>query len=348
MYDRPLAAAPEPEVPIEVVDSSSFFFEEDAAAASAAAAAAAASAAPAPAKAARDSALLSGRAPLPPTEQLLKPRPGASSQDHSSATGRASPSVGYDVGSWCSVASLTAAPRPWSHAMKKPVPLVALSSGSAMCLCDDGSVTSVPLDAFASGTVEHPAQPAKQVLPPFSSRDDIVSHAAMLYSSASRQLLLTATASTVHLLAVGGDCPGIVGRHSTNGPITCLSVPSGGLGARLHQHVFVGSNNGSAGLIELIDIDATSARPVLSLNRGLVAQPLMGGTGGVSALASLPSNPFLVAAGLNDGAVLPVVLLPSPSCCFTRRSRLGRQRQHIRCQGRGRDGRRCAAAESRL
>jgi hypothetical protein len=54
-------------------------------------------------------------------------------------------------------------------------------------------------------------------------------------------------------------------------------------------------------MIELIDIDASTARPILSLNRGLVTQPLLGSSGGVSALASLASNPFLVAAGLTDG-----------------------------------------------
>jgi WD40 repeat protein len=135
----------------------------------------------------------------------------------------------------------------------------------------------------------------------FSSGDGIVSHASMLYSSASRQLLMSSTASTMHLLSLSGDSSEIVGRHSTNGSITCLSVPSGGRAARLHQHVFVGSSNGSAGMIELIDIDASAARPILSLNRGLVTQPLSGSVGGVSALASLPSNPFLLAAGLTDG-----------------------------------------------
>ena len=93
MYDRPLVAAAEPEVAIAVVDSSSFFLEEDAAAAAATAAAAAA-AAPAPAKAARDPALLSGRTPLPPTEQLLKHKPAAS-LDAAAATGKAELSVVY-------------------------------------------------------------------------------------------------------------------------------------------------------------------------------------------------------------------------------------------------------------
>jgi hypothetical protein len=301
MYDRPLAPSPEPEVevPIETVDSASFFRPEEATADSARDSNAAA----APVKAARDAALLSGRAPLPPTEQLLKPRSQATSKDLAAAeTGRKSPSVGYDVGSWCSVASLSAAPRPWSHTMKKPVPLAAVASGNALCVCDDGSVNVIPFDAFTSGEVEHLAQATKQMPPLFNSREDVVSHAAMLYSSASRQLLISSTASTMHLLSVGDDSSEMVGRHSTTGSITCLSVPSAGLGSRLHQHVFVGSSNGSAGTIELIDIDASTARPILSLNRGLVTQPLMGSAGGVSALASLPSNPFLVAAGLTDGA----------------------------------------------
>jgi hypothetical protein len=301
MYDRPLAPSPQPEVevPIETVDSSSFFCGEESIADITARDE---SAAPAPAKAARDSALLSGRAPLPPSEQLLKPRSDASSTGLSAAqTGRKSPSAALDVGSWCSIASLSAAPRPWSNAMKKPVPLAAIASGNALCLCDDGSISFIPFEEFASGEVEHAAQASKHLPALFNSREDTLSHAALMYSSASRQLLVSSTASAMHLLSVGGDGSELVGRHVTNGSITCLSVPSAGLGARLHQHVFVGSSNGSAGTIELIDIDASAARPILSLNRGLVTQPLMGSSGGVSALASLPSNPFLVAAGLTDG-----------------------------------------------
>jgi WD40 repeat protein len=185
--------------------------------------------------------------------------------------------------------------------MKKPVQLAAAALGNAVCVCDDGSVSIVPFEALTNGTVEHQVQASKQMPPPFSSREDIVSHAAMLYSSPSRQLMLTSTSSTMHLLSVGGDSTEIIGRHTTSGSITCLSVPSAGLGARLHQHVFVGSGNGSAGTIELIDIDASTARPILSLNRSLVTEPLVGSAVGVSALAALPSNPFLVAAGLTDG-----------------------------------------------
>ena len=74
--------------------------------------------------------------------------------------------------------------------------------------------------------------------------------------------------------------------------------------------MFVGSNSGNAGTIELIDIDASTSRPVVSLNRALVAQPLMGSGGGLCALAALPSNPFLVAAGLTDGAKFVLQL-----CC---------------------------------
>jgi hypothetical protein len=302
MHDSPLAVAPEPEVevPIETLDSSSFFCHETTATDAATSASSGVSAV---AKPARDPALLSGRAPLPPTEHMLKPRHDSSSANAAAAsTGRTSPSLGYDVGSWCSLSSLVAAPRPWSHAMKKPVPLVAAASGNAICVCDDGSVSVVPFEALASGSVEHQAQASKQMHTPFSNRDDIVSHAAMLCCSSSRQLMLTSTASTMHLLSISGDSTEIIARHSTNGAITCLCVPSAGLGARLHQHMFVGSSSDTAGMIEMIDIDASTARPILSLNRGLVAQPLMGSAVGVSALASLPSNPFLVAAGLTDGA----------------------------------------------
>ncbi len=284
------------------MDSSSFFPPEDPAADSSRDASAAANTAAAAPKAARDSALLSGRPPIPPTELLLKPRSSASSAIPSAApAGRTSPPAGYDVGSWCSVASLAAAPRPWAHPMKKPVPLAAIAAGNAFCVCDDGSISVVPFESFVRGEVEHVAQASKQMPALFNSGDGIVSHASMLYSSASRQLLMSSTASTMHLLSLSGDSSEIVGRHSTNGSITCLSVPSGGRAARLHQHVFVGSSNGSAGMIELIDIDASTARPILSLNRGLVTQPLSGSAGGVSALASLPSNPFLLAAGLTDG-----------------------------------------------
>jgi hypothetical protein len=203
--------------------------------------------------------------------------------------------------------------------MKKPVPLVAAASGNAICVCDDGSVSVVPFEALASGTVEHQAQASKQMHTPFSNHDDIVSHAAMMCSSSSRQLMLTSTASTMHLLSIGGDSTEIIGRHSTNGAITCLCVPSAGLGARLHQHVFIGSSSDNAGMIEMIDIDASTARPILSLNRGLVAQPLMGSAVGVSALASLPSNPFLLAAGLTDGASQFVAYVNThvPSAFFT-------------------------------
>jgi hypothetical protein len=303
MHDLPHAAAaiPEVEVTIETVDSSSFFLEED----THDAAAADAIPSTAPSKAVRDSALLSGRAPLPPTADILKPRPVQPSNSALSSStaqgGRGSPPFGYDAGSWCSVASLIAAPRSWSQSFRKPVPLAAAALGNAICVCDDGSVSIVPFESFATGTVEHIVEATKELPSPFSSRDDVVTNSAMMYASSARQLLLTTTASTMHLLSVGSDCTDIIGRHVTEGLITCLSVPSGGLGARLHQHVFVGSSSGSAGLLELIDVDASTARPILSLNRGLVTQPMAGSTGGVSAVSSLPSNPFLVAAGLTDG-----------------------------------------------